>query len=139
MFYTFLNAPQLLNEFCSFQIEVVKSVTEKEHPLKWSWETVVQGCSFEKVFLKISKNSQENNCAAPGALLKKRFLHVFSCEFCENFQNIFFTEYLRWLLLDLTQRFFRISKRSDFGFLSAMFDISKLEIILRCSLPLVRQ
>ena len=40
-------------------------------------ETVVQRCSVKKVFLEISKNSQENACARvsglrPATLLKKR-------------------------------------------------------------------
>ena len=30
---------------------------------------------------------------------KKRLWHRFSCEFCEVSKNIFFTEHLRWLLL----------------------------------------
>ena len=25
---------------------------------------------------------------------------MFACKFCENFKTTFFTEYLRWLLLD---------------------------------------
>ena len=37
----------------------------------------------------------------PPTLLKKETLaQTFSCEFCEIFTNIFFTEYLWWLLLN---------------------------------------
>ena len=41
--------------------------------IKWkgiSLETVVQRCSAEKVFLKISKKSQENACARASFLIK---------------------------------------------------------------------
>ena len=35
----------------------------------------------------------------PATLLKKETLQVFSCEFCQIFQNTFFTEHLLWLFL----------------------------------------
>ena len=67
-------------------------------------EVVVQRCSVKKVFLKISQNSQENTCAslflnkvagATGNFIKKETLaQMFSCEFCEIFKNICFTENL---------------------------------------------
>ena len=68
-------------------------------------------CSVKKVFLKISLKSQENTCAislksqentcardffliklqASATLIKKQTLaQVFSCEFCEIFENTFF-------------------------------------------------
>ena len=38
----------------------------------------------------------------PASLFKKETLvQVFSCEFCEIFENTFFIEHLRWLLLVL--------------------------------------
>ena len=40
-----------------------------------------RGVLCKKVFLEISQNSQESNCA-----------QVFSCEVCEIFKNTFFTE-----------------------------------------------
>ena len=48
-------------------------------------KAVVRRCSVKKVFLEISKNSQENTCARVSAtLLKKETLaQVFSCEFSE--------------------------------------------------------
>ena len=36
---------------------------------------------------------------SPVTLLKGTPAHVFSCEICEMFKNIFFIEHLRWLLL----------------------------------------
>ena len=62
-------------------------------------EVVVHRCSVRRVFLEISKNSQENTCARisffnkvaglrPVTLLKKT--QVFSCEFCEISKNTFF-------------------------------------------------
>ena len=60
-------------------------------------------CSVEKVFLKISQNSQENTCTrvpflvklqAPPAtynfIKKETLTQVFSCKFCEIFKNMFF-------------------------------------------------
>ena len=74
-------------------------------------EAVARGCSVKKMLLKISQNSQENNCV--GVFLqyscRAEALHftkketptqVLSCELCENFKNTFFIEQLRWLLLD---------------------------------------
>ena len=53
-----------------------------------------QMCSVKKVFFRISQIAQENTCARVPTLLKKRLAQVFSCEFCENFKNTFFTEHL---------------------------------------------
>ena len=64
----------------------------------------------KKVFLKISQNSQENICArvsffirlqaeACNFIKKENLTQVFSYEFCENFNNTFFTEHLRCLFL----------------------------------------
>ena len=80
-------------------------------------EAVAQKCSFKKVFLEIWQNSQENTCARASFLMKllvkaNNFIkketdtnvmltQMFSCEFCEIFKNIFLTEHLHWLLLDL--------------------------------------
>ena len=53
---------------------------------------------MEKVFLKISQNSQENTCAR--VFIKKETLaQVFSCGFCKIFINKFFTEHLRMTTL----------------------------------------
>ena len=66
-------------------------------------EAVVQWCSVKKVFLEISKNSQENTCARvsfliklqvsgrrPATLLKMRpWNNGVSCEFCEISKNTF--------------------------------------------------
>ena len=66
---------------------------------------------WEKVFLEISQNSQENTCVRdffkkvatllkrPATFLKNCLLvQMFSCEFCEISKNTFFAEHLRWLL-----------------------------------------
>ena len=68
--------------------------------MEWQYhinlEAVVQRFSVEKVFLKISQNSQEMPVSfltklQDWALLKKdTLIHVFSCEFCEVFKNTFF-------------------------------------------------
>ena len=66
-----------------------------------------QRCSIKKVFLEISKNSQENACARVSILIKLQALasacnfikietlaQVFSCEFCKISKNTFFTEHV---------------------------------------------
>ena len=79
----------------------------KELPLT---EAVLQGCSVKKVFLEMSQNSQENNCAGvsflvklqarPATLLKDTvdtlkdtqkdtLTQLFSCEFCKISKNTF--------------------------------------------------
>ena len=62
-------------------------------------EAFVWRCSVKEVFIKISQNSWENTCMGackPATLSKKENpINLFSCEFCEIFKNIFFTEPLR--------------------------------------------
>ena len=50
-------------------------------------KAVVLRCSIERMFLEISKNSQENTCARVSFEI---LAQVFSCEFCEIFKNTFF-------------------------------------------------
>ena len=67
-------------------------------------EVVTGGVLQQKVFLEISQNSQENTCARVSFLIKlqvsacnfieiETLAQVFSCEFCEIFNNTFFTEH----------------------------------------------
>ena len=82
-------------------------------------------CSLKKVFLKTSRNSQENTCARVSFLIKlhtfclrlkackfikkETLAQVFSREFCENFKNsAIFIEHLRWLLLTIACQLFCI-------------------------------
>ena len=64
-----------------------------------------QSCSIKKVFLEISKNSQENTCVSVAEVCnfiqKETLIKVFSCEFCEIFKTIFFIEHLLWLLVTI--------------------------------------
>ena len=64
-------------------------------------EEVTRRCSIKKVFLEISQNSQENNCAKVSFLInlqasacnfikKETLAEVFSCEFCEISKSTFF-------------------------------------------------
>ena len=72
----------------------------KELRFVGSTEAVVQRCSVKNVFYEISQNSQENTFAKvsflmklqtwPATFLKKRLAQVFSCEFCEFSNDIFF-------------------------------------------------
>ena len=63
-------------------------------------------CSFKKVFVKISQNSQEDTCARVSFLIKSEAsacnfvkneaqAQVFFCKFYEIFKNTFFIEHLR--------------------------------------------
>ena len=56
-------------------------------------EAVVRRCSVNKVFLKISENSQENTCTRVSFLnfIQLALAQVFSFKFCEIFKNTFFT------------------------------------------------
>ena len=73
-------------------------------------EAVVRRCPVEKVFLGISQNSQElrqslffNNVAGlrSTTLLKKRlWRRCFPVNFAKFLRTTFFTEHLRWLLLN---------------------------------------
>ena len=67
-------------------------------------EAVVQMCTVRKVFLKISRNSQKNNCARVSFLIKftglrpttynfikkETLAQVFSCEFAKFLRTPFF-------------------------------------------------
>ena len=59
----------------------------------------------EKMYLEISRNSEENTCARAASacnfIKKEARAQVFSCEICEISKNAFFTEHLRWMLLNL--------------------------------------
>ena len=54
---------------------------------------------MNKVFLRISQNSQGNTFARVSFLInfinKETLAQVLSCEFCKIFKNIFFTKHLR--------------------------------------------
>ena len=63
-------------------------------------EAATGGVLWKKVFLKILQNSQENTCAS-NFIKKETLAQGFFWEFCEVFKNIFSTEHLRWLLLNL--------------------------------------
>ena len=77
---------------------------EGESLLQYQSKSVVQRCSVKKVCLKISRNSQKNTCARVPflvKLLKKRLWHrCFPVNFAKSLRTPFFTEHLRWLLLD---------------------------------------
>ena len=69
-------------------------------------EPITRGVLWEKVFLEVSQNSQENTCARVSFLIKlldsawnfikkETLAQVSSCEFCEVSKNNFFTQHLR--------------------------------------------
>ena len=78
----------IIGDFGNFVI-----MTLKDH-----LEAVAQRISVKKMFLEISQNSQENNCARVSFLIKlqacnfikkETLAQVFSCEFCEISKNTF--------------------------------------------------
>ena len=83
--------------------EEILKVSERNFSQETS-ETATKGVLCKKVFLEILQNSQENTFErasffnkvaglSPATLFKKETLaRVFSCEFCEISENIFFTE-----------------------------------------------
>ena len=89
------------SEFCKI---IQKSFFAKH--LRASARSSHQRWSTKNVFLKISKNSQENTCAKLFLItqqaetcnfIKKETLgQVFSCECCHIFKYAFLTEYL-WM------------------------------------------
>ena len=58
-------------------------------------EATMRDFLWKKVFLEISQNSQENNCARASFLIKLQatLAQVFSREFCKICKNTFFTEH----------------------------------------------
>ena len=73
-------------------------------------EAVVRRCFVEKVFLEISRNSQENTCARASFLInlqaldlqlyqKETLTQVLPANFAKFLRTPFFTEHLQWLLL----------------------------------------
>ena len=82
-------------EFNEWKEAAIEVVLEKQIFKSSYWN-----CSVKKVFLQISQNSLQKICArmtqdSVWNFVKKEILtEEFSCEFCEIFQNIFFTEHL---------------------------------------------
>ena len=98
-------------------------------------EATTGGVLYKNVFLKSSQNSQENTCARVCFLIKLQasacnFIkketppQVFSCEFCEVFRNIFFTEHLRRLLSEYLRRDYSLIGHSP-NFKSSIFSQTK--------------
>ena len=56
-------------------------------------EAAIRDVLYEKVFLEIPQNSQENTVVC-NFIKKETLAQVFSCEFCEISKSTFFTEHL---------------------------------------------
>ena len=75
-------------------------------------ESATGGVLQEKVFLEISRNSQENTCARVFAnkvagpnSAKETLAQLFSCEFCEISKYILFAEHLWAAASDMSWQF----------------------------------
>ena len=78
-------------------------------------EAVVRRFSVEKMFIEISKSSQENACARDPLLINLQansLAQFFSWKFCEISKNTFSTEHVRWLLGAETFVFYLFKMRS---------------------------
>ena len=62
-------------------------------------EAVTRRFSVKKMFLEISQNSQENNCAGISFLIETLWHSCFPVNFAKFLRTTFLTEHLRWLLL----------------------------------------
>ena len=115
-YFLLLLVPRFSNNVCSkrlycilvfffIYIYIIYSIRSirKQHFFTNS-EAATGDVLWEKVFLEISQNSQEDTCQRlkkvaglrPAVLLKNSHLaQVFSTEFCEISKNTFFTEQLR--------------------------------------------
>ena len=105
-------------------------------------EAAAQTCSVENLFLEISQNSQENNCARVSILIKlqscdfikiETLAQVFSCEFCEISNDTFPTGHLRWLLLDIIiykKRFRFLMENGDYLLVK---NVGKLTASCKCN------
>ena len=87
-----------------------------------------QRCSVKKVFLEVSRNSQENTCSrvsffiklqaqACNLIKKETLAQVFFCEFCKISKNAFFTEHLR----TTASKFYKDQLQVLFQFLFCLF------------------
>ena len=84
----------------------------------------------KKMFLETSQNSQENTCASVSILIKLQTLtQVLSCEFCEVSKNTFFTEHLRWLLLNIAVDIWKLFNR----LCKLLFDWIQINMIFKSS------
>ena len=112
-------------------------------------------CSLKKVFLKVPENLQENTCLEslfnkfaglrPKTLLQMRLQQVFYCEFCEIFENKFFTEHLQvtasntqavvtnHVQIHLLKILFRFLDKDQIRFYCAFSQISKQAVFQKFS------
>ena len=91
----------------------------------WGKESVVWRCSVKKVFLDISQNSLENTLffykvAGPAySFIKKSLWHrCFPKNFAKFLTTPFFTDYLRWLLLEKRVKYLPIMQEAPLFILS---------------------
>ena len=89
-----------------------RSYFESSSTTRSTYRSSHQRCSIKKLFLKFSQNSQGNTCARVSFLIKlqvepcnfvkkETLTQAFSCEFCEIYNNTFFTKTSGRLLLNL--------------------------------------
>ena len=93
-----------------------KGVSDKPWQNILHAEAATRGVLWEKLFLEISENSQENTCVRVSFLIKMQasawnfikketLVQVFSSEFCEICKNTCFTEHFRTTALYMTKPF----------------------------------
>ena len=93
-------------------------------------EAATWGVLWEKVFLAILQNSQENTCARVTFFKKETLAQSLSCEFWEISKNILFTEHLCTIASE-QYYVFRVSSRcTSPGHLASFKDISNVRAIV---------
>ena len=101
--------PKVSNYSNHIYVNIAKNISISNQQKGLRTEAVTWRYSVKKVFLEISQNSHENNCSrvsfliqlqAPATLLKERlWCRCFSVNFAKFLRTPFFTEHLRWLIL----------------------------------------
>ena len=112
IYINLINIDNVITNICTWRRQIINTKFLKGNRWLNTTPEVVAGWDFVKkslggVFLQILLNhSQESTCVRVSFLIKlqpwvcnfiikETLVQVLSCEFCETFKNIFFTEHLR--------------------------------------------
>ena len=108
-FQKFVRSPFFQNTFGRLLLHLEPCQIIYDRTFLWKYRSSSPGVLFEKVFLEISQNSQENTCASAfflkKLLLKKRLSHkCFPVNFAKFLRAPFLKDHHWWLLLEIVSR-----------------------------------